>query len=60
MKLFLCGCPRSGTTELCRILNKHPHLSIGMERYKFIYEKQLEKLNDNFFSKEKFFSFEST
>ncbi len=33
---FVCGCPRSGTTALAAILNEHPQLCIGVERYKHI------------------------
>lgn len=31
--LFVCGCPRSGTTVLTQLLNWHPQISVGMERY---------------------------
>jgi hypothetical protein len=31
--LFICGCARSGTSVLARILNAHGAISIGMERY---------------------------
>ncbi|MCW5733904.1 MAG: sulfotransferase [Enhydrobacter sp.] len=34
MYLFVCGCPRSGTTALTRLLNLHPGIVIGLERYK--------------------------
>ncbi|GJM10540.1 MAG: hypothetical protein DHS20C11_28160 [Lysobacteraceae bacterium] len=32
--LFVTGCPRSGTTALARLLNFHPQIAIGLERYK--------------------------
>ena len=31
--LFVCGCPRSGTTGLALWLNHHPEICIGTERY---------------------------
>lgn len=31
--VFVCGCPRSGTSALCGLLNIHPDVCIGMERY---------------------------
>jgi hypothetical protein len=33
---FVCGCPRSGTTALAQVLNVHPRICIGIERYKAI------------------------
>ncbi|HEY7961888.1 MAG TPA: glycosyltransferase [Solirubrobacteraceae bacterium] len=32
--LFLAGCPRSGTSALAFLLNEHPRLAIGFERFK--------------------------
>ncbi|MGY2701665.1 sulfotransferase [Nocardioides sp. HB32] len=32
--LFLVGLARSGTTALLHVLNAHPEVVIGMERYK--------------------------
>jgi hypothetical protein len=31
--LFVCGCPRSGTTMLHGILSAHPEVAIGLERW---------------------------
>ncbi len=31
--LFVCGCPRSGTTALWKILTSHPEIVLGLERY---------------------------
>jgi hypothetical protein len=31
------GCPRSGTTALVDILNAHPAIVVGMERFKYLY-----------------------
>jgi glycosyltransferase involved in cell wall biosynthesis len=32
--LFIAGCPRSGTSALTFLLNEHPQLAIGFERFK--------------------------
>jgi hypothetical protein len=32
--LFIAGCPRSGTSALVGLLNEHPHVALGFERYK--------------------------
>jgi hypothetical protein len=34
--LFATGCERSGTTVLTRLLQSHPSVAIGMERYKYL------------------------
>ena len=31
--LFVCGCPRSGTTALMSFLCKHPDIALGIERF---------------------------
>jgi glycosyltransferase involved in cell wall biosynthesis len=33
-QLFIAGCPRSGTSALAFLLNEHPHVALGFERYK--------------------------
>lgn len=54
--LFICGTPRAGTSELCRIINKSPECAIGMERY---YHKAAPNkefgLNSSHFEKSRFF-----
>jgi hypothetical protein len=32
--VFVTGCPRSGTTALCRLLGSHLQVVLGIERYK--------------------------
>jgi len=50
--LFIAGCPRSGTSALVFLLNEHPQLAIGFERF-----KRVRALLDPFhFSEEQFFS----
>lgn len=59
--LFICGCDRSGTTALVKLLNSHPHLCIGMERYKGLLknEKRLNTLGAPRFEKANFFDIKS-
>jgi hypothetical protein len=56
--LIICGCPRSGTSAIVNLLNSHPSMIIGMERYKFYIKKALiNKLKHSCFTKEFFFNF---
>jgi len=32
--LFICGCARSGTTAVALLLNTHPDIALGVERYR--------------------------
>ncbi|HEY7830603.1 MAG TPA: glycosyltransferase [Solirubrobacteraceae bacterium] len=50
--LFIAGCPRSGTSALTFLLNEHPQLAIGFERYKRL-RAQLDPFH---FKAEQFFS----
>jgi hypothetical protein len=52
-KLFIVGCPRSGTTILAKLLNIHPNISIGIERFNIRVTER--KLSSSDFSKERFF-----
>lgn len=57
--LFVCGPPRSGTTVLAQLLNAHPEIAIGIERYKYAY-KELSLRNEitpELFSAARFFDF---
>lgn len=56
-KLFVGGCPRSGTSALWRLLSSHPSIAIGLERYidRVIPEFQL---GESYFDKERFFTLE--
>lgn len=50
--LFVSGTPRSGTTALVRLLNLHPAVMIGMERY-FNHFKQ-GSMDSSFFGPDRF------
>lgn len=55
--LFICGCPRSGTTALVRLLNSHNSLAIGMERYKYYANsKNISQINHEAFKSQTFFN----
>lgn len=53
--LFVMGCDRSGTTAFVDLLNSHPRLCIGMERYKH-YVSTPERLTPALFEPEEFFN----
>lgn len=54
--LFVCGCPRSGTTALARLLNLHPEIVVGLERYKGIYGPE-RRIDPAMFDEPAFFEF---
>ncbi len=56
--LFLTGAPRSGTSALTELISSHEQISIGMERYKFLYKSG--QLSKNHFDKDNFFSFKES
>jgi len=53
--LFICGCPRSGTTALWRTISGHEKIAVGVERY---IHRMIPKftLTQEFFTKERFFN----
>jgi hypothetical protein len=55
--LFVCGAARSGTTAMATLLNCHPEIALGIERYKNVKPKDLGK---HLFAKERFFDFRAT
>ncbi|WP_243059002.1 sulfotransferase [Nocardioides sp. SR21] len=55
--LFLAGLARSGTTALLHVLNAHPEVAIGMERYKRLLNGQIDLLRPELFDQERFFDF---
>ena len=52
--LFIGGPPRSGTTAFVRLMNKHPGIFLGSERYKFVYGKKQEDVGPHLFEAERF------
>jgi hypothetical protein len=52
--LFLCGVPRSGTTAMANLLNSHPKIAIGIERFKNVPRREITR---DLFTKERFFDF---
>lgn len=55
--LFLAGLARSGTTALLHVLNAHPEVVVGMERYKRVVSGGIDRLSPELFTKERFFDF---
>lgn len=55
--LFIAGLARSGTTALLHVLNAHPEVVVGMERYKRIVSGGIDRLSPELFTKERFFDF---
>ena len=56
--LFVCGCPRSGTTALWRLLTDHPKIVLGVERYVWFSFKD-GKLNPSLFARDRFFDLQN-
>lgn len=57
--LFVCGTPRSGTTAMTRVLNFHPDIVLGVERFKHHYSQgELDGAGfRDLFGKNRFFAF---
>lgn len=55
--LFLAGLARSGTTALLHVLNAHPEVVVGMERYKRVVSGGIDRLTPALFTKARFFDF---
>jgi hypothetical protein len=51
--LFVCGCPRSGTTAMRRVLSGHPQVCLGHERYATIFNRG-RPISEELFEKERF------
>ncbi|MEM9211728.1 MAG: sulfotransferase [Pseudomonadota bacterium] len=55
--IFVIGCPRSGTTAFTRLLNQHPDIAIGYERYSKLARKG--ELTPAHFEADRFEQFEA-
>jgi hypothetical protein len=51
--LFICGCPRSGTTAMSQLLARHPEACIGRERYATIFNRK-QPFRRSLFEKKRF------
>lgn len=52
--LFIGGPARSGTTAFVKLLNAHPRIAIGTERYKFVYHRKREDVGPHLFESDRF------
>jgi Sulfotransferase family len=60
--LFLCGVPRSGTTAFAELLNRHPKIAVGIERFKFVAMRRPRSTEfcPQLFERDRFFDFRET
>jgi hypothetical protein len=56
---FVFGCPRSGTTAVARLLQAHPRIVMGMERYKLLLSRRRDRaaFGPALFEEARFFDF---
>lgn len=55
--LLVAGLARSGTTALQRVLDPHPDIALGLERYKRLWGARIGELDAGHFERERFFDF---
>ena len=55
-KLFVCGCPRSGTTAMWRIFKTIKNIAIGVERFNNLAINKF-ALSEEHFEKERYFTY---
>ena len=55
--VFVCGCPRSGTTALNHVFNWHPHVFMGIERFSARFARQPESFVPELFRAARFATF---
>jgi hypothetical protein len=55
--LFALGLARSGTTALAGLLSSHPHIGLGIERYKDLYRQDEPLVDERLFERDRFFDF---
>jgi hypothetical protein len=58
--LFIGGPARSGTTGFTALINRHPRVALGIERYKFLYPNANRhgEIGPQMFEAERFFGFD--
>lgn len=56
--VFVFGVARSGTSALTRLLNEHPRICIGIERYKYAFRKK--RVTAAYFEERRFFDFRAS
>jgi hypothetical protein len=52
---FICGCARSGTTALWRLVSAHPEAAVGIERYIGLVKPKKFTLSRDLFEESRFF-----
>ncbi|HUF56148.1 MAG TPA: sulfotransferase, partial [Thermohalobaculum sp.] len=57
---FVSGVQRSGTTALGELLNAHPRIALGIERYKFVYGRAPDEVGPRLFEAGRFFDVKET
>lgn len=50
--MFLCGCARSGTTALARLVNMHPQVNVSIEKYQYQFKVADGSFTNKIFEKE--------
>ena len=56
--LFIAGAGRSGTSILTELISSHPEISLGMERFKRLYNKNV--LSKGHFNEKRFNLFDAS
>ena len=57
---FICGCARSGTTALWRLVSAHQEVAVGVERYLRMARPNKFLLSEDLFEESRFFDLHDT